>query len=323
MKKSSVILLAFFVCLLWGTLYPMVKVCYNELNIVGIPSILLLVGVRFSVCGGAVTLFCFKKKSEKLAAVKGDFWMILAVGLFAIILHYGFKFAAMAVADSGRTAIVGQIGTLLYVCFSFLFFKDDKFSIKKVVAVLLGFIGVIVINLGSSGSGSLIGLGDVLVLISAVFYLASIIISKKVYSRVDDVVVTGVNQLFGGIVMLFAGICMGGTMSLREWYSGYALVYVCVASIASYVIWGKVLNAGLLSKLFIIKFAEPVFACIFGAILLGEDIFKLQYLFAFLIIAAGIVLSEINFGKKSQTSTEAVIDEKSPESELDKAPAVD
>ena len=46
-----------------------------------------------------------------------------------------------------------------------------------------------------------------------------------------------------------------------------------------------------LSKLFIIKFAEPVFACIFGAILLGENIFRVQYVLAFLLIATGIYIS--------------------------------
>lgn len=296
MKKSTTIFLAFTVCLLWGTLYPMVKVCYNELGIVGIPSILLLIGVRFTLCGGLVTLYCFRHKSDSLSSVGANFLPILLVGLFAIILHYGFKFVAMSFTDSAKTAIIGQIGTILYVSFSFLFFKEDKFSIKKLIAVFLGFLGVIVINLGNGG-GALIGFGDILVLISTLFSLASTIISKKVYERVDDVVVTGLNQLFGGLVMLLLGVCMGGTLSLSRWYSGYALVYVCAASIASYVLWAKVIKTGMLSKLFIIKFAEPIFACLFGALLLGEDIFKFQYLFAFLIIAAAIILSELNLGK--------------------------
>ena len=42
--------------------------------------------------------------------------------------------------------------------------------------------------------------------------------------------------------------------------------------------------------MFIIKFAEPLFACLFGAIILGENIFKWQYLIAFLLISFGIVL---------------------------------
>ena len=45
--------------------------------------------------------------------------------------------------------------------------------------------------------------------------------------------------------------------------------------------------------MFIIKFAEPLFACLFGAILLSENIFKWQYLIAFILISAGITLGNI------------------------------
>ncbi|MBO5737450.1 MAG: hypothetical protein J6S04_06540 [Clostridia bacterium] len=40
----------------------------------------------------------------------------------------------------------------------------------------------------------------------------------------------------------------------------------------------------------ILMFAEPLFACIFSAILLKEDIFQWQYLIAFILISAGIAL---------------------------------
>jgi drug/metabolite transporter (DMT)-like permease len=49
---------------------------------------------------------------------------------------------------------------------------------------------------------------------------------------------------------------------------------------------GKVL----LSKMYILKFAEPFFACIFGAIMLKENIFTLQYLFAFILIITGVII---------------------------------
>lgn len=50
--------------------------------------------------------------------------------------------------------------------------------------------------------------------------------------------------------------------------------------------------------MYIIKFAEPLFACVFGAILLGENIFKIQYLLAFLLISFGIVLGNKSEVKK-------------------------
>ncbi len=73
--------------------------------------------------------------------------------------------------------------------------------------------------------------------------------------------------LLGGIVLLAAGLLLGGKMSfsLDKWY---IFAYICGASIFSYCIWFGVVKKGDLSKLFIIKFAEPIFACIFGALIL-------------------------------------------------------
>ena len=59
----------------------------------------------------------------------------------------------------------------------------------------------------------------------------------------------------------------------------------------SYCVWCGTVKSGELSKLFIIKFAEPIFACIFGALILGENIWQIQYLIAFLLISGGILLS--------------------------------
>ena len=79
------------------------------------------------------------------------------------------------------------------------------------------------------------------------------------------------------------------------------MVYICVASIVSYCIWFGIVKNGELSKLFIIKFAEPVFACIFGALILGEDIWRIQYLIAFLLISGSIWFSNVK-RKKQNTS---------------------
>ena len=56
--------------------------------------------------------------------------------------------------------------------------------------------------------------------------------------------------------------------------------------------------------MFIIKFAEPLFACIFGALLLNEDILKWQYLIAFILISTGIILGSVKKTKKEKLKIE-------------------
>ena len=100
----------------------------------------------------------------------------------------------------------------------------------------------------------------------------------------------GISQLIGGAILLVAGLCMGGGIPEFNLKSILVFTYICSASIIAYVLFNWVQKYSKNSTLLIIKFAEPLCACIFGAILLGEDIFKLQYLIAFVLISLGIFL---------------------------------
>lgn len=83
---------------------------------------------------------------------------------------------------------------------------------------------------------------------------------------------SGISQLFGGAVLL---VC--GKISIPFGSSMVLMAYILIASVLSYSVWFAVVKSASLSKLFIIKFAEPVFACVFSALILGENIFKIQY----------------------------------------------
>jgi drug/metabolite transporter (DMT)-like permease len=39
-------------------------------------------------------------------------------------LHYAFTYIGLSSTDSSKTALIKQLGSLIYVCFAFLFFKN-------------------------------------------------------------------------------------------------------------------------------------------------------------------------------------------------------
>ena len=184
-------------------------------------------------------------------------------------------------------------------CFSFLFIKEDKPTVKKIATAAVGFLGIIVLNINSEGFS--FALGDLLILCASFCTVFSNVISKKVFVKVSPITSTGISQLFGGAVLLAVGFAMGGNVHFRWDSSLLIMAYICSASIVSYCVWFGIVKSGELSKLFIIKFAEPVFACIFGALILSEDIWKIQYLIAFLLISGSIWISNVK-RKKQNTS---------------------
>lgn len=285
--------------LLWGSLFPMVKLGFSAYEVKGTADILLFAGIRFVICGAVICLFCAVKDKTSYRPVKGSLVPILLSGMFAIILHYGFTYLGLELTDSSKTALIKQVGALFYVCFSFLFIKEDKPTVKKIVAAAVGFLGIVVLNISSEGVS--FSVGDLLILCASFCTVFSNVISKKVFEKVSPITSTGVSQLFGGAVLLAIGFAMGGDVHFKLNVSLLVMVYICAASIVSYCIWFGIVKNGELSKLFIIKFAEPVFACIFGALILSEDIWKIQYLIAFLLISGSIWISNVK-RKKQNTS---------------------
>lgn len=290
-KETKAIIATLVVMILWGSLFPMVKLGFKAYDVSTTGDILLFAGIRFAVCGIIINLFSLLTKRKFIPAFK-NVVPVLSSGVFAIILHYAFTYLALSMTDGSKTAILKQIGVLFYVCFSAFFFKDDKITLPKIIGVILGFVGIIAINSGAGGLS--FNVGDAFIIAASFCTVFSNIISKKVFKEVDPVVSTGISQLFGGAVLLVVGLLMGGSVSLAHSY--WIFIYIILASTISYCMWFTIVKSAELSKLFIIKFAEPVFASVFSAFLLSENILRWQYLAAFVLITAGISVS--NFEKK-------------------------
>ena len=287
MKKILIILIPLA---LWGSLYSFIKIGYDAFAIDGasIPNILMFAGYRFTICGVVICIISQVKREKLEVPVKKSVFNIIHMGMWAIALHYSFTYIGLSLTDSSKTALLKQLGVLLYVCFAFLFVKEEKFSVLKIAGAILGFAGVIAINTG--GGSVSFEIGDLLIVLASICTVVSSVMTRRYVQNSSPFWVTGISQFAGGIVLLVVAFFMGGTMLTFTWKSVLVFSYICASSIIAYVLWNYILKTNNLSKLFIIKFAEPLFACLFGALMLGEDIFKLQYLAAFVLISAGIVL---------------------------------
>jgi drug/metabolite transporter (DMT)-like permease len=291
----KMIFLALLVMVMWGSIYSFVKLGYKAFgtDTSNVAEILMFAGTRFLVCGFIITAFSLIKGERLKVVSKNALLPIMYMGIFAIVLHYSLMYIGMTMTDSSKTAIIKQIGSLIYICFSFLFIKYEKFTKTKIIGAVLGFVGIIAINSGVDGIS--FSFGDILIVISSFCSVASNVAGKSAMKYNAPVIVTGVSQLFGGVVLTIIALAMGAKVMHFSPYSTLVFSYICFASIVGYCLWYYIVSrSGELSKLFVIKFAEPFFACVFGAILLGEDIFKLQYLLAFVLISAGIAIGNKN-----------------------------
>ena len=286
--------LALLAMFFWGSLYPCIKLSYRALSIDAArpADILLFAGVRFLICGAALLLAaCACSGGRSLRAClpeRRSLRPILLIALTGYAAHYTCTYLGVSLIESSKTALLKQTGSLLLICFAFLFRKEDRLTARKLISGLLGFAGILAINL--DGLQVHLGRGEALVLTASLCSAASMLVSKAAYDRLDPLSVTAWAQLFGGATLTAAGLLLGGRMG-RVTPEALALFgYLCLASCLGYALWNLLLAHNDLSRLNQIKFAEPLFGALCSAVLLGENILRPGYLAAFGCVFAGIWL---------------------------------
>ncbi len=295
MTNTKRVLLTLLVMLFWGSLFPVVKLGFVAYQIVSIGDLLLFAGIRFTLCGAIILLFTLFSQKNALQNTKSAFPLILLFGLFAVVLHYAFTYIGLRYADSSQTALMKKVGVLIYIALSSFFLREDKITWQKLLGALCGLAGMVAMNT-SQGAFSF-GMGDFLIILASFCTVASNLVGKKLFLRVQPLCATGISQFFCGMILLIAGKLMGGQAHFAWNADLLILGYICIASVLGYCLWFWLLKDGELSKMFIIQFAEPAFAAIFGFLLLREDIWNVQILLAFFLVLCGVVVS--NLSKKA------------------------
>ena len=162
LKKNKGLLVSILVMILWGMLFPTVKLGYKVFGIETIAEVLAFAGFRFLVCGAVITVFAAIRMPKDFRGLKSAWWQVLLAGVFAIILHYACTYVGLRTTDGSKTAILKQLGAVFYICFAALFFPEDRLTLPKVGGLALGILGIFAINTNLSGFHFQIG--DLLIL---------------------------------------------------------------------------------------------------------------------------------------------------------------
>ena len=222
--------------LLWGSLFPFIKIGYSAFNIntASIADILMFAALRFAFCGLIVCGAAYLNGENLKCPKYKNIFNITLMGVFAIVLHYSFAYVGLSLADSSKTAILKQLGALFYVCFAFIFVKNERFSIYKILGALVGFCGIIVINAGNGGIG--FNLGDALIILASVCTVVANVMSKQFVKGNSPLWITGISQLTGGIILFIIAITTGGNLPAFSIKGLLVFTYICTASIIAYTV---------------------------------------------------------------------------------------
>ncbi len=297
--QAAVFAGAFLCCFLWASAFPGIKIGYRLWGIQGSDTwrIIRFAGVRFFLAGLLVILFASISRRKLLLPKAAEFPKVILLSAFQTIGQYVFFYLGLAHTGGVNSAVVDSLTTFFAIIIAALVMHMEKLTPGKILGCLLGFFGVLIINLSVQGF-SFSPLGDGLVALSALCYgVSSNLI--KLYSRQHDTVIfSGYQFVFGGAVMTVmghAGLWLSGeSAAVNPDDTSKAviiLVYLALVSSVAYTLWGLLLKKNDVSKISIFGFMTPVLGVVLSALLLGEGgQLGIRHIVSLVFITAGIIV---------------------------------
>lgn len=273
-KKTIVVWLgAMICCALWGSAFPFIKIGYRlfEISSDATGTQILFAGIRFTLAGILTVILGSILSQKILLPQKSSMSPIFKLCLLQTVVQYIFFYIGLANTSGVKASIIEGLNVFIAIVIASLIFHQEKLTSKKVVGSLIGFLGVILVNLnGSSLEAGFKILGEGAIILSTVSYAFSSVLLKSYSKKENPVVLSGYQFVAGGIIMTIIGLIMGGKFNTVSMQGLGVLIYLALVSAVAYSLWGILLKYNSVSKVAVFGFMNPVFGVILSALLLGE-----------------------------------------------------
>lgn len=293
-NRRNIIILATICCILWGSAYPAIKSGYSMFNIEShdIASKLIFAGYRFALAGIFVLIVEAFSKKNIFDFTLRQAGQVTLLGFAQTTLQYIFFYVGLSYTTGVSGSIVNGTGTFFSILLAHFIYRNDRLNMNKVVGCIIGFIGVIIVNLksGSLSESSFTFMGEGFVMIAAFILSAASIYGKKITQKLDASIVTGHQLLIGGLILTILGFVCGGQLHGFTVKSSALLIYMGLLSSVAFVLWTQLLKYNKVGIVTVFNFLVPIFGSILSAIFLGENIFDIKILVALVLVCSGIFL---------------------------------
>jgi drug/metabolite transporter (DMT)-like permease len=215
-------------------------------------------------------------------------WMLGLLNGVAFALQY----VGLLLTTAGKAALLANLNVIMIALLSRKIFRE-RFGRFKVLGVVLGIAGGVLITTGGSLSSLLQGqlIGDLLVFSSGLVWAFFIVLNKWVVtgSGKDVTQLSAVVMLATALVLMPVSIIFGGlntiAIPIAGWFwIGFTAIF---CTIVPYGLWNLALRAVSATLASVIVMLEIVAAMILSAVFLGESFG------APTVVGAGLILVSI------------------------------
>ncbi|MBQ2758137.1 MAG: DMT family transporter [Clostridia bacterium] len=289
---------ALLCCALWGSATPFIKTGYLlMLPAKDVPSTILFAGIRFTFAGILTVLIYSIARRKFLYPKRKNIGRVALVASVQTVIQYIFFYVGLANTTGVKGTILTGSNAFFALLIASLIFRQEKLTVRKVVACLIGFSGIILVNLNGL-SFNMNFTGDCFVLFSSISYAFSSVLIKIFSKDEDPVVISGYQFMMGGLFMVILGFMLGGNVVVGSFKAFGVLAYLSLLSAIAYSLWGVLLKHNPVSRVSIFNFMTPVMGVILSAIMLPEEsnVELFNLIITMILVSGGIIL--LNYKKQ-------------------------
>ena len=260
------------ITLLWGSTWLAIRVGLDSL------TPMFAVGLRFFIASFFVFIV-MKISKVKLQTDLLSIKLYLFLAFFSFIFPFSMVYWGEQFVPSGLTSIIFAVFPLFVILFSWLMISNEHVGIYKLIGVLIGFIGIIIIfwkdmSLDLSENS----LGMIAILGSAIIQGLVAVVIKKHGNSLNPLSMNFIPLLISGIILIPAGLIFEDSSSLvfdSKAISSilYLAFFGTVITFTIYYWLMQRINVVILS---LSSFITPIIALILGVVFLSEKFEKNQ-----------------------------------------------
>lgn len=255
--NSKAFIMALVSVLIWGSSFAAIRVGFR-----GGYSAGHFVLIRYLIASAAFVIYALWPGVKFRLPKKQDLLKILILGWIGIsIYHLGVTFGEKTVS-AGTTGMLIGSGPIFTALLAVLILKErmSKFSWAGLV---IGFIGIVTITLGTSGPSLSINKGVFFILLAALATSVLFVYQKPLYKDYTSMELTAYFTWAGTLpfLLFFPGFFQDIQHATME--ANLSAVYIGIFPTAiGYATWGIALSLGKASSVSSLLYLEPVVAII-------------------------------------------------------------
>lgn len=289
---------ALLCCALWGSATPFIKIGYElMMPAKDVPSNILFAGIRFTFAGIITVLIYSIARRKFLYPKRQNVGRVALVASVQTVIQYIFFYVGLANTTGVKGTILTGSNAFFALLIASLIFRQEKLTVRKIVACLIGFSGIILVNLNGLNL-NMNFTGDCFVLFSSISYAFSSVLIKIFSKDEDPVVISGYQFMMGGAFMIILGLILGGNVVVGSFKALGVLAYLSLLSAVAYSLWGVLLKHNPVSRVSIFNFMTPVMGVILSEIMLTESssVSLTNLIITIILVSTGIIL--LNYKKQ-------------------------